>query len=154
MDKETLIIGAIAFIAIIIIVRFLTKKAFKILLVVILLAAAGLFGYMYLTGIHTIAGLEKEYCENKSDITDSLQCVCIVQPISDDFHNRFSEEELENMNEVMFAKELSKALINKRKEIKLKLKENNASYLWDDFKDDWKDKFNLENIDLLNKENQ
>jgi len=154
MDKETLIIGVIAFIAVIIIVRFLTKKAFKILLVVILLAAAGLFGYIYLTGIHTIAGLEEKYCNNNSDKTDSLKCVCIVEPISDDFHERFSKEELENMNEVMFAKELSKALINKRKEIKLKLKENNASHLWDDFKDDWKDKFNLDSIDLLNRESR
>ncbi len=154
MDKETIIIGAIALIVLIIVVRFLTKKAFKILLVVILLAAAGLFGYIYLTGIHTIAGLEEKYCNDPSNTTDSLKCVCIVKPVSEDLHSRFSEDELENMNEVMFAKELSKALINKRKEIKLKLKENNASHLWDDFKDDWKDKFNLENIDLLNHENR
>ncbi len=154
MDKETIIIGAVALIILIIVVRFLTKKAFKILLVVILLAATGLFGYMYLTGIHTISGLEDKYCNNFDNKTDSLKCVCIVQPISNDFHSRFSDEELENMNEVTFAKELSKALINKRKEIKLKLKENNASHLWDDFKDDWKDKFNLENINLLNTENQ
>ena len=141
MDKETLIIGAIAFIAIIIIVRFLTKKAFKILLVVIFLAAAGLFGYMYLTGIHTIEGLEEEYCENKSDKTDSLKCVCIVQPISDDFHERFTEGQLDSMSELNFAKELSKALYNKRNVINQKLKENNASHLLKDFKDDFfKDK--------------
>ena len=140
MDKETILIGAIALIILIIIVRFLTKKAFKILLVVIILAAAGLFGYIYLTGIHTIKGLEEKYCNDKSDRTDSLKCVCIVQPISDDFHSRFSDEELENMNEVTFAKELSKALINKREVIREKLKENNASDLLKDFKDDWKDK--------------
>jgi len=146
MDKETIIIGAIALLVLIIIVRFLTKKVFKILLVIFLIAAVGLFGYMYLTGIHTISGLEDKYCNDTSDKTDSLKCVCIVKPISEDLHSRFSEEELENMNEVMFAKELSKALINKRKEIKLKLKENNASHLWNDFKDDWKDKFNLDSI--------
>ena len=146
MDKETFIIGAIALVALIIVVRFLTKKAFKILLVVILLAAAGLFGYIYLTGIHTIAGLEKKYCEDTSDKTDSLKCVCIVKPVKDYFYEKFDSTQVNNMNEVMFAKELSKALINKRKEIKLNLKENNASHLWDDFKDDWKDKFNLDSI--------
>ncbi len=145
MDKETIIIGAIALVILIIVVRFLTKKAFKILLVVILLAAAGLFGYIYLTGIHTVAGLEAKYCENYDNRTDSLKCVCIVQPISDDFHSRFSDKELENMDELTFAKELSKALINKRAVIKEKLKENNAMHLLKDFKDDFlKDKLNLE----------
>ncbi len=141
MDKETLIIGVIALVILIIIVRFLTKKAFKILIVVILIAAAGLFGYIYLTGIHTIAGLEDKYCSDFSDKTDSLKCACIVQPISDDFHERFTEGQLDSMNSVTFAKEISKALINKRSVINAKLKENNAMHLLKDFKDDFlKDK--------------
>ncbi len=141
MDKETIIIGAIALVILIIIVRFLTKKAFKILLVVILLAAGGLFGYIYLTGIHTISALEEKYCNDTSDKTDSLKCVCIVQPIADDFHQRFSEEQLDSMNSVTFAKELSRALFNKRSVINSRLKENNAMHLLKDFKDDFKDDF-------------
>jgi hypothetical protein len=145
MDKETIIIGAVAFIALIIVVRFLTKKAFKIFLTLLIAAAVGLFGYIYLTGIHTIAGLEKKYCNNMSDRTDSLKCVCIVQPISDDFHERFSEAQLDSMNSVTFATELSKALIHKRSVINAKLKENNALHLLDDFKNDFlKDKLNLD----------
>ncbi|NOZ35770.1 MAG: hypothetical protein GXO80_10790 [Chlorobi bacterium] len=137
MDKETIIIGAIALVILIIIVRFLTKKAFKILLIVILLAAGGLFSYIYLTGIHTISALEEKYCNDTSDKTDSLKCVCIVQPIADDFHQRFSEEQLDSMNSVTFAKELSRALFNKRSIINSKLRENNAMHLLKDFKDDF-----------------
>ncbi len=144
MDKETIIIGAIALIVLIIIVRFLTKKAFKILIVVILLLAGGLFGYIYLTGVHTISGLEERYCSNPDNKSDSLKCECIVKPISEDFHTRFTEEELENMNEVTFAKELSKALINKRKIINSKLKENDALHLLKEFRDDFlKDKLKI-----------
>ncbi len=137
MDKETIIIGVIALVALIIIVRFLTKKAFKILLVVIVLLAGGLFGYIYLTGIHTIKGLEDKYCNDTSNKTDSLKCVCIVQPISDDFHERFTEKQLDSMNSVTFAAELSKALFNKRSVINSKLRENNAMHLLKDFKDDF-----------------
>ncbi|NPA68852.1 MAG: hypothetical protein GXO50_09625 [Chlorobi bacterium] len=136
MDKETIIIGAVALIVVLTVVRYITKKAFKILLALIVLFAAGLFSYIYLTGIHTVAGLEERYCEDLSDIKDSLKCVCIVQPVSEDFHERFSDEELENMNEITFAKELSKALFNKRKIINEKLKENNALHLLKEFKDD------------------
>ena len=145
MDKETIIIGAIALVILIIVVRFLTKKAFKILLVVILLAAAGLFGYIYFSGIHTISALEDKYCNNPSNKTDSLKCVCIVQPISDDFHERFSKEQLDSMSTLTFAKEISKALINKRSVINSKLKENNAMHLLKEFKNDFfKDKLKLE----------
>lgn len=144
MDKETIIIGIIALIVLIIIVRFLTKKAFKILLVVIIILAGGLFGYMYLTGIHTIGELEDKYCNDTSNKTDSLKCVCIVQPISDDFHERFSEAQLDSMNSITFATELSKALIHKRSVINAKLKENNALHLLDDFKNEFfKDKLNF-----------
>lgn len=144
MDKETIIIGAVALIILIIVIRFLTKKAFKILLVIVLLAAGGLFGYIYLTGIHTIRALEDKYCNNFENKTDSLKCVCIIQPISDDFHSRFTDEDLKNMDEVIFAKELSKSLYNKRSVINQKLKENNAMHLLKDFKNDFfKDKLKI-----------
>ncbi len=144
MDIENILIGVVALIVVIVVVRFLTKKVFKIVLSLIVLIALGLFGYIYMTGVHTIGALEEKYCSGTDNKADSLKCVCIVQPISEDFHERLSAEELEEMNSIDFAKELSKSLVRKRTVIQAKLKENNALHLLDDFKKD----FLKKNLDL------
>ncbi len=144
MDIENILIGVVALIVVIVVVRFLTKKVFKIVLSLIVLIALGLFGYIYMTGVHTIGALEEKYCSDTDNKADSLKCVCIVQPISEDFHERLSAEELEEMNSIDFAKELSKSLVRKRTVIQAKLKENNALHLLDDFKKD----FLKKNLDL------
>ncbi|MCD4792818.1 MAG: hypothetical protein K8R54_06280 [Bacteroidales bacterium] len=136
MDTNLIIIIAIALVLFFLIIKF-AKKLIKFVLILILLIGLGIFGFLYFNDISNINDLHAKYCDNLSDKKDSLKCVCIVQPVEEDFTTRLSKEEIDNMNNVKFAKELSVSLFNKRKIIKEKLKENNALNLLDEFKKDF-----------------
>ena len=136
MDTNLIIIVIIAIVLFFLIIKF-AKKLIKFVLIFILLIGLGIFGFLYFNDINTINDLHAKYCNNLSDKKDSLKCVCIVEPIEDDFNSRFSKEEMDNMNSGKFALELTKSIKNKRKIIKEKLKENNALNLLDEFKKDF-----------------
>ena len=136
MDTNLIIIIVIAIVVFFLIIKF-AKKLFKFVLIIVLIAALALFGFLYLNKIKTINDLQTKYCEDFSNKKDSLKCVCIVGPLHDDFQERFSKEEMNDMNSVQFAKELSVSLFNKRKIITQKLKENKAEGLLDEFKKDF-----------------
>ncbi len=137
MDTNLIITGALALVALILILKF-SGKFFKILLTILLIGGLFVFGYLYLNDIKSINDLHNKYCNNLSDRKDSLKCVCIVKPIEEDFNYRLSPQKIENMNNKTFVFELSRSLINKRSEIISKLKENNALNLLDEFKKDLK----------------
>jgi nitrogen fixation-related uncharacterized protein len=135
MDTNLIIIIAIAVVLFFLILRF-AKKVLRFILIVILAGALALFGFLYLNKIDSIEDLEAKYCEDPSNEKDSLKCVCIVQPIKDDFNERLTKEERNDMGSVEFAKELSVSMLNKRQIILQKLKENKAENLFDEFKKD------------------
>lgn len=136
MDTNLIITVVIAIVLFFLIIKF-AKKLIKLVLIIILAAALGLFGFLYLNQINTIDDLHAKYCDDLSVKKDSLKCVCIITPLQEDFQVRFTQEEMDNMNSVHFAKELSVSLFNKRKEISQKLKENKAENLLDEFKKDF-----------------
>ena len=135
MDTNLIIIIVIAIVLLFLILRF-AKKVLRFILIVVLAGALALFGFLYLNKVDSVADLETKYCEGPTNEKDSLKCVCIVQPIKDDFYERFSKDERDEMGSVQFAKELSVAMVNKRQEILQKLKENKAENLFDEFKKD------------------
>ena len=136
MDTNLIIIVGIAIVLFFLILKF-AKKLIKFVLIIVLAAGLALFGFLYLNKIDSIADLEAKYCEDKTNEKDSLKCVCIVNPVQEDFQIRFTQDEMDNMSSIQFAKELSVSLFNKRKEISHKLKENKAENLLDEFKKDF-----------------
>jgi len=146
------IIVIVGVIALFIIIKFIAKTIFKLVLAAIIIAALALFlflkvgnsskeiNYGEIVMSYSIADLENAYCDsgNKSD---SLKCVCIIKPISDDLHSTYNSEELDDLQKhrIKFAAAIVKAFNNKKEVIKLKLKENNADKLFLDFKNDLSD---------------
>jgi acyl carrier protein len=135
MDTNLILTGAIAVVLLFLILKF-SGKIFKFIFILLLIAGLGIFGYLYLNDIRNIDDLHAKYCNNPSDRKDSLKCVCIVQPIEEDFKYRLSPQKLESMDSKAFVFELSRSLVNKRSEIIEKLKENDALNLLDEFKKD------------------
>ncbi len=135
MDTNQIIIAVVAIVVLILIIKF-AKSVIKFVLVTLLVVGIGIYAFLFLNGIDSIDDLHNKYCENLSERNDSLKCVCIVQPIEEDFQSRFSQEEIDNMNSLKFTAELSVSLVKKSKTIKEKLKENNALDLLDEFKQD------------------
>jgi len=136
MDTNHIIIAVVAIVVLFLIIKF-AKKVIKFILVTLLVVGLGIYAFLFLNGIDSIDDLHNKYCENLSERNDSLKCVCIVQPIEEDFQNRFTQEEIDNMNSLKFTAELSVSLVKKSKTIKAKLKENNALDLLDEFKKDF-----------------
>jgi hypothetical protein len=135
MDTNLILTGVIAVVLLFLILKF-SGKIFKFIFILLLIAGLGIFGYLYLNDIRNIDDLHAKYCNNPSDRKDSLKCVCIVQPIEEDFKYRLSPQKLENMDSKAFVFELSRSLVNKRSVIVEKLKENDALNLLDEFKKD------------------
>jgi len=136
MDTNLIIAGIIGIVIIFLVIKF-AKKIFTALLIIIAIAGLSVAGYIYYYNMNSINDLHEKYCENVSNKNDSLKCVCIIKPLEDDFSSRFTKEEIDNMTNVIFIKELSISVVKKRKIIKEKLKENNALYLFDEFKKDF-----------------
>ncbi len=136
MDTNYLIFGAIIIVLIYLILKF-AKKFVKLILLLVVIVSLGLFGYLYYFDISNLNDLHSKYCENIDMKKDSLKCVCIVQPIEEDFKTRLSDDKIKNMTKIEFAKELSISLKNKRKVIISKLKENKSLHLLKEFKSDF-----------------
>jgi energy-coupling factor transporter transmembrane protein EcfT len=135
METNHIIAIVVALVLFIIIIKF-AKSVVKFILIFLLVIGLGIYAFLHFNKISNINDLHNKYCNNLSDKKDSLKCVCIVKPIEEDFSIRFSKEEAENMNTLKFTKELSVSFIKKSKEIKTKLKENNALDLFEEFKQD------------------
>lgn len=136
MDTNYIIAGVIGIVIIFLVIKF-AKKIFTALLIIAAIAGLSVAGYIYYFNMNSINDLHEKYCKDLSNKKDSLKCVCIIQPLEEDFNERLSEEEMNNMTNVIFIKELSISMVNKRKVIKEKLKENNALNLLDEFKKDF-----------------
>jgi hypothetical protein len=161
--STNLIVIIVAIVIILILLKYVTKTAVKIAAIVVVLVGLGLF--IFLKAGHTaddinfsdavteysISDLKQIYCESKANKSDSLKCICIIQPISEDLSSRFTQEELDDLEKhrLKFAKELIKSINNKKDIIKAKLKENNANELLKEFKEDLLNK----NLKLKLKEN-
>lgn len=133
MDTNLIVAGVIGVVIIFLIVKF-AKKLLGAALIVVAVLVLGVVGYIYYFNLSSMNDLHAKYCENVSNKNDSLKCVCIIEPLEDDFNARLSEDEIKNMSTQVFLKELSISLFNKRKTINNKLKENNALHLLDEFK--------------------
>ncbi len=135
MDTNYIIAGVIGIVIIFLIIKF-AKKIFTALLIIAAIAGLSVAGYIYFFNMNSINDLHDKYCKDFSNKKDSLKCVCIIQPLEDDFNERFTEGQRDSMSSVIFLKELSVSLVKKRNIIKDKLKENNALNLLDEFKKD------------------
>jgi hypothetical protein len=137
MDTNLIITGVVAVVLFFLIFKF-AGKIFRIIFTILLVIGLFVFGYLYLNNIRNIQDLHAKYCNDPSNRKDSLKCVCIVQPIEEDFQYRLSPQKLESMDAKSFVFELSRSLVNKREVIVSRLKENNALDLLNEFKNDLK----------------
>lgn len=133
METNHIIAAIIGIVIIFLVIKF-AKKIFTAFLIVIGIAGLSIAAYIYYYDMNSINDLHEKYCEDPSNKKDSLKCVCIIQPLEDDFNSRFTQEKIDTMSHVVFIKEISISLVKKRKFIKAKLKENNSLYLLDEFK--------------------
>jgi len=150
MSINVVIAGIIAFVLIIFLVKFAAKNLVKILGIGVILIAVAVYIFLVFGNPdkdikfaevlteYTIDDLHNAYCASSDNRADSLKCVCIIQPLYDDIHVRFSEAEISEMKNkrMKFAAELVRAYNNKKAVINQKIKENKADGLFDEFKDD------------------
>lgn len=147
--NTNIILVIVGIIGILLVLKFITKTAFKIAISAVIIIVVGLFIFFKIGNTskdinmvdvftkYTIEDLENAYC-NSQNKADSLKCVCIIQPIAEDLYERYSEEELAELESkrFKFAAEIVKSLNNKKVFIKERLKENDVDNLLDEFKDD------------------
>lgn len=128
MDTNLIIAGAIGIVIIFFIIKF-AKKLIGAALIVIAILALGVAGYIYYFDLSSMNDLHAKYCEDLSNKNDSLKCVCIIEPLEEDFNTRKIDSD--NISKEVFIKELLISFKNKRNVINEKLKENNALHLLD-----------------------
>jgi len=135
----------------ILIIKVVTKFAFKIFGIAIL-AVAGL-GYLYFytnyfeehkdnkivqaiekkINVVSLKDFEATHCGGKQMTrTDSIECECFVQPLLKDFRSRYTEQELDELlaNKSLYLKELLAALKRNKSVIVEKLERRQAIDYW------------------------
>lgn len=143
-------VGLVVFVGILII-KVVTKFAFKIFGIAIL-AVVGL-GYLYFytnyfekhkdnrivqpiekkINVVSLKDFEATHCGGKQMTrTDSIECECFVQPLLKDFRSRYTEQELDELlaNKSLYLKELLAALKRNKSIIVEKLERRQAIGYW------------------------
>ena len=150
MDISIIIAIAAGIILSFIIIKFIAKNIIKFIGITVLVVAFGfylwyVFGDSQNGNIAKIvsfspAAIHTAYCEDMKTHSDSLKCECIVEPIYEDLKQRLSADELKSMknDKIKFITEVRESINNKKQEIKNKLKDRQAGYLWDEFKQEIK----------------
>ncbi len=153
INITNVIIVSLAFITVILILKFIVKKLFKIIGFFIVVAA--LFAYLYTTGVISynkdnkimkkvketvkmdisLSDLKTKYCSGNLSKDDKIKCECIIEPLYKDLTSRFSNKELDDLkdNKLKLLRVFTETINRNKDEIKKRLKEKDASYLWDDF---------------------
>jgi hypothetical protein len=135
----------------ILIIKVVTKFAFKIFGIAIL-AVAGL-GYLYFytnyfeehkdnkivqaiekkINVVSLKDFEATHCGGKQMTrTDTIECECFVQPLLKDFRSRYTEQEFDELlaNKSLYLKELLAALKRNKSVIVKKLERRQAIDYW------------------------
>lgn len=164
METQNIIILIVAVIIGILLIRFVAKVLFKVIIFLALVAAICYLIFFYKGGIknsgdkkNVLYELQDRYCKEKFD---TIKCDCIINPLINDLTVRYKPDEI-----MVISKDPGKSaeiivkLLNENKtEIKECLKEKNATYVWEDFIKDLKslklgDRFRTL-IDALNTESK
>jgi hypothetical protein len=139
MGTHSIILLAIAVIIGILLIKFVTKVFFKVL---IFLAVAGVICYLifFYTGGNKNSGektfmlysLQEKYCTGKMD---SVKCECIINPLLNDLRGKYKSEEIAEISKdpIKTADVLVKLLSENRTDIKACLKGKNAEHAWNEF---------------------
>lgn len=150
--NSDIIVWIIVIVLGILIIKFVVKLFFR-LIVILLIAGLGLY-YIYnetdliernqdsITielddieiGNTSIIELEKKLCTNNlKSRTDSIICECIITPLVNDLKQRFSTQELKELekDKVRYIKEILAWLKRNKKQILKELKKRNATDVWD-----------------------
>jgi len=149
MEYSTIIIGFVAVVVIFIIIKIAISKLIKILVIVLILAGLTVYGFFKFGSAnesisfvkifteYSVDDMKDLYKNGKMSKTDSIRYECILQPISDDLHSRFSENELNELknHRLKYAKEVFNSYRNKKSLIKEKFKNRNEPELYTDFED-------------------
>jgi len=148
--NNLLAVGLFVFV-IILVIRLITRFAFKVF--GIALIAAGALGYVYFftdyfeehqdnkivqaiekrINVVSLKKFEASNCNGDAmSRSDSIKCECIVKPLLKDLRSRYSEKELDDLlsNKDIYLKELLKALKRNQGVIVKKLKEKKAIGFW------------------------
>ncbi|MEA2042842.1 MAG: hypothetical protein U9N85_09855 [Bacteroidota bacterium] len=161
MDLSIWVVGLIAVVLLIILVKLVAKNAIKVAAVVVGIAALGIYLFVVFGNAnedikfaevlteYTLEDLSNLYCNTDMSETDIIKCECIVQPLLQDMKSRFSNEELNNLRErrIKYAAEIAKSYKNQKENIKAKLKKENSLHLLDEIKSDLKNKSKLIEVD-------
>jgi hypothetical protein len=139
MSIHSIILLAIAVIIGILLIKFVAKIFFKVL---IFLAVAGIICYLifFYTGGNRNSGektfmlysLQEKYCAGK---LDTVKCECIINPLLNDLNKKYKSEEIAEISKdpAKTVEVLVKLLSENRTDIKACLKEKNAEHDWNEF---------------------
>lgn len=147
MEYSTVIVALVAIILIIVIIKLALSKILKIISILIILSSLAVYGFIkYDTANNSISfvkifteysvdDMKKLYKEGKMSKTDSVRYECILEPLSQDLHKRFSDNELNELKKrrLKYAKEVYKSYQSQKSIIKEKFKRRNASQLFAEF---------------------
>ena len=150
INNENFILIAIV-IAGLIIIKLLGKLVFRLFGLAVLLVVLGVYTYFYTDFFKnnsdnalvrkieekidflSVMDYQARLCFNeKMTRRDSITCECIIAPLAKDLRANYTSNELTELkkDKQKYRKALIEALKRNQDEIKLKLKEKNAIYIW------------------------
>ena len=155
INAENLIAIALAVIIGALVIKLITKLVFRVLGIAIIAVVGLSYLYFYTDYFQnnqdnkivnavenqiekhiqlvSLIDFEKKYCNGKQHSRlDSIKCECIVQPLLKDLRSKYSEQELKALiaNKETYLKELLSALKRNQQTIINKLKQRQATELW------------------------
>jgi hypothetical protein len=144
MSTQSIIILAVAILVGFIIIRFIAKTLFRILLITTIAAVICYLIFFYKGGAFNkterpfmLYELQSKYCTEK---LDTVKCECIINPLVADLKAEYTPEQLADFSKdpVKSAEVMIKLLNENKNEITACLKAKNANYVWGDFINDIK----------------
>jgi len=142
MELNTIIIIGVAIIICILILKLLSKIAFKIIAIVIV--GFGAFYFLNFLNCSSdksdhqefiMVELQKKYCKgNKNE----AKCKCIINPVLKDIKKDYSKKELRELqgNKLKSLQIIFSSLNENKTQIQRCMKKQNAMGEWDDFVDE------------------
>lgn len=150
MISGNLIVIILMIIAAFIVLRFVVKIIAKIIAFLVILVLIGYLLFFWNGGLLDLGNkdfmlneLEQKYCVEQKD---EVKCDCIVKPLINDIEDKYTAEEITQMQErkLKSLRVIVQSLKENKTEIQQCLKERNAEGVWKDFLQD------LKNTDVKN----
>jgi hypothetical protein len=144
MSLYSILVISAAIVLLFLLIRFVTKILAKVLAVVLILAAAAYFLFIWNGGLLNMGSeefllyeLKDKYCMEENE---AVKCECIIDLLLSDVQSRYTAEEIDEIRKSRMEtmKVLKESVDLQKDQIELCLKNHDADITLDDFLEDLK----------------